>query len=749
MGLSKGLKSLDYSRELRKFITSQYLFSGVRITAGVIIPAIILNRFGLLQTMIALPLGALCVSLTDSPGPEHHRRNSLIASLIINVFVLMVTGFVHTSPTLTIICIILFGLFFSLIGVYGNRVSSIGLIALVAFTFNVDGHMQGANLWQTCLYFSIGGVWYALLSMLLNTLRPYMFIQQLLGESLTEISNYLQLKSLFYKKDPNYDSLYNQMISLQVKIHQHQEDLREMLFKTRRIIEESTVRGRSLMMMFLDSVDLMESVMTSQQDYEELHKELDDTGMLNKYYDCIDAMAEELFEIGLAVQSGISVGEPKKMDETVQDAVNAFVALRKQELNSTNISKFIRLRQILYSIQDVAERIRRLRSFAENNKKAARKWVSELKPDAAVQRTEINPMLLVENLSLKSNHFRHALRVTLAMLTGYIISLLFPIGHGYWILLTIITIMKPAYSLTRQRNIHRLLGTVVGVIIGFIVLYFIKDATPLAIIMIIAMVLSYSFIKLNYFIGTACITVYVLVSFHFLSSHDFSSVIKDRMIDTSIGSAIAFFYALFVFPSWERGQIEQYLVAMLRANKNYFEAVTRLYTGSAVVDFKPVRKEAFVALANLSDNFQKILSEPKAQQKNLSYYHQLVASNHILTSYIASLSYYAQRTKNKYASADFEPLIEKVSNQMQLSIHLAEHKDVILPESEGLESPVMRRVNDLLEQRIREVETGQGEGDMTVRRTLSDLKTIAEQFKLINTIVRDEINVLKKLEKVA
>jgi uncharacterized membrane protein YccC len=335
------------------------------------------------------------------------------------------------------------------------------------------------------------------------------------------------------------------------------------------------------------------------------------------------------------------------------------------------------------------------------------------------------------------------------MLTGYIISLLFPIGHGYWILLTIITIMKPAYSLTRQRNIHRLLGTVVGVIIGFIVLYFIKDATPLAIIMIIAMVLSYSFIKLNYFIGTAGITVYVLVSFHFLSSHDFSTVIKDRMIDTSIGSLIAFFYALFVFPSWERRQIEQYLVAMLRANKNYFEAVTKLYTGAATVDFKPARKEAFVALANLSDNFQKILSEPKAQQKNLSYYHQLVASNHILTSYIASLSYYAQRTKNKYASADFEPLIEKVSHQMQLSIQLAEHKDVDLPELESLESPVMRRVNDLLEQRVREVETGHGEGDMTVRRALSDLKTIAEQFKLINTIVRDEINVLKKLEKVA
>ena len=57
-----------------------------------------------------------------------------------------------------------------------------------------------------------------------------------------------------------------------------------------------------------------------------------------------------------------------------------------------------------------------------------------------------------ENITLKSSQFRHALRVTIAMLTGYFVSLFFPLGHGYWILLTIATILKPAYSISRRRN---------------------------------------------------------------------------------------------------------------------------------------------------------------------------------------------------------------------------------------------------------------------------------------------------------
>ena len=60
---------MNYQLEFRKFISSQYLYTGMRITAGVFIPVLVLYHFGLLVTLISIPLGALFVSLTDIPGP--------------------------------------------------------------------------------------------------------------------------------------------------------------------------------------------------------------------------------------------------------------------------------------------------------------------------------------------------------------------------------------------------------------------------------------------------------------------------------------------------------------------------------------------------------------------------------------------------------------------------------------------------------------------------------------------------------
>jgi len=286
---------------------------------------------------------------------------------------------------------------------------------------------------------------------------------------------------------------------------------------------------------------------------------------------------------------------------------------------------------------------------------------------------------------------------------------------------------------------------VVGAIIGFAVLYFIDDKTTLFIIMIIAMVLSYSFIKINYLTGTAGITVYVLISFHFLSRSTFQVIMHDRLIDTGIGCAIAFICSLFVLPLWGREQINSFIILMLKANKDYFDAVASAFTGAGNISFKAERKEAFVALANLSDQFQKMLSEPKNQQQNLSSYHQLVSTVHVLTSYIASLSYFYQRTGSKYASADFDPIVKKVSKQLQLTIDIAEHHQVSLADLKDTKLPVHEKVTELLATRIKEMKAGYDDHIQSVRKTLSDLKTITDQFELISTIVSDQIKILQKL----
>ena len=71
----------DYLKEIQKFTTSHYWNSGVRITTGVMVPMLIMINKGWLSEGIPFLWGALFVSLTDTPGPIHHRRNGMLAGI--------------------------------------------------------------------------------------------------------------------------------------------------------------------------------------------------------------------------------------------------------------------------------------------------------------------------------------------------------------------------------------------------------------------------------------------------------------------------------------------------------------------------------------------------------------------------------------------------------------------------------------------------------------------------------------------
>ena len=127
---------------------------------------------------------------------------------------------------------------------------------------------------------------------------------------------------------------------------------------------------------------------------------------------------------------------------------------------------FISLRQILEGMEDMADRLHALHRYTTYDDAIAKQSRPEPDYEQFITHQEIDPKMLRDHLSLQSNIFRHALRVALATSIGFIISLFFPFGHSYWILLTIIVILKPAYSLTKKRNYNRLLGTIAGACIG-------------------------------------------------------------------------------------------------------------------------------------------------------------------------------------------------------------------------------------------------------------------------------------------
>jgi uncharacterized membrane protein YccC len=685
---------MDYVRQYKRFINSHYLNGAIRITAGITLPAILLGYFNNLSAGIVLSIGAMCVANTDTPGPIHHRRNGMIACVLIIFLVTLLTGWASGSAVMTGLLVFIFCFVFSLMSIYGNRASSIGVNALLVMVLNIDRHQQGWHILVNAAYVLAGGVWYTILSLLLYSFRPYKLVQQALGDCVQATADFLRIKASFYSRNADYDKSYRQLLDSQITIHEKQDLLRELIFKSRKIVQESTHTGRILMMIFLDIVDLFERIMTSQQDYRLLHRLFDDSGLMEECRVLILDLATELDGIGLAIMSGKPSVDRSTLSTRIRQLrkrTREGAADARSDSSVRGLAEkegFIYLGNILDSIQDINDRLHVLHGFTTYDRKLSRNFKAELDYSAFVAHQDMDRKLIIDNLTLDSNIFRHSLRVSIATIAGYIISLFLPFGHGYWILLTVIVILKPSYSLSKKRNVERLMGTLGGALAGLLLIYFIKDRNVLFVLMILFMCGTYVFIRTNYLVSVTVMTPYVLLLFHLLYPTSFRSVISDRVIDTLIGSGLAFLASISFIPNWEHEKMTDFMIAALQTNIDYFRDVAVAFLGrpETVQQYKLSRKHAFVALANLSDAFGRMLSEPQRQQKKMTEMHQFVVSSHMLTSYIATLAYYMEPLAVKYANPALQPVVDDITRRLESSVDILENKPVVLMAAAGVSS---------------------------------------------------------------
>ncbi len=75
------------------------------------------------------------------------------------------------------------------------------------------------------------------------------------------------------------------------------------------------------------------------------------------------------------------------------------------------------------------------------------------------------------------------------------------------------------------------------------------------------------------------ITVYLMLSFHFLYPQGLTTLLTDRIIDTLIGCLIAYVVSYFVLPAWEHQQIDKMMHASIASQRKYFNIVAGSFTG--------------------------------------------------------------------------------------------------------------------------------------------------------------------------
>ncbi len=324
------------------------------------------------------------------------------------------------------------------------------------------------------------------------------------------------------------------------------------------------------------------------------------------------------------------------------------------------------------------------------------------------------------------------------------------IGHTYWILITIVAILKPAYSITKKRNLLRLYGTIAGAVIAYAILYYIQVNELLFAILLLSMIMCFSFLKGKYFWAVLFMTIYVFLSFNFLSPGNVNIIFRDRIVDTMVAAVITSLVAYIVLPVWEHTQNLDLMKKSAECNLTYFQSVISkfLEEGFDIEDYKVKRKNAIISLANLSDNFQRMISEPKNQQKKLEVVHQFVATSHLITAYTASLSQYV-KDDEKYPEIDAEGWSRKIEAEMQKVCNLLNGDKItetlnmesrIEPEDSSLDDLIMKRKTELIENETYDLR------DPDKISHLTELKNIHDILELIYDVAKEQRKVIEKYQ---
>lgn len=625
----------------KKFILSQYFYDGLKITLAVILPAIVAFQLDSLAIGVTISLGSLLTSVSDTPGPEIHRRNAMLATIFFLFANAVIIGYSNQSPWLLFILIPSLCLFFSLFTVYGARASSVGIASLLAMVITLDQVMNVSQIWIHALYLLLGGMFYFSLSLILTRVFPYRPAEQILGETIQLVAENLQVRSKFYLNNSQLEEKYTELIAQQAKVNQSFEQVRELLFKTRQILKDSSAQGNRLIMTFIELVDLYEQTNEKHVDYEAIHADFDKQRVLPLFHDAIQQIATHLEYIGTCIHNHETPNKQDVDTQSIQELNQVIESLSKEHTTVFSLKKiYLNLINIRNSVIRMYEYQIDAIHVPNERRKELHRFTSHVALD-------VN--LFVENFSFKSSVFRHSLRVSIVAGLAYLFTQTFyNASFSYWILLTVIVIMKPGFSQTKQKNKERIIGTVLGGLIGVSLLHFVDTVNAKFALLLLFMLLTYSLTRVNYTYSVFFMTPFILFAFSFLGHENDVLLAKERILDTVIAVGLSWGASWVLFPNWEAFNLRKNLVLMVQKNWNYFEQVLTysLHDLSKQANYRVARKESYVAISNATSTLQRMLGEPKSKQKSVNEVNKLILLNNIFNAHLAAMMLDV-RTKNE------------------------------------------------------------------------------------------------------
>lgn len=664
--------------KLRSYTDNTNFANAFKATVACALPVVILSYFDHFQQGLSIAIGALLAYPSDVPGSLSHKVKGILLAVFLISIATLVLGLIP-QDSVFIYPVLLLALFFmSMISVYGYRAGMISFVVLIGITLSFSHSYSGSELLKHCGLLLIGGLFYLVVSLLFNYFRPYRYAELLIADCLKLTSLYLKRRGDLWNVNADREKIIERQLELQVEINATHEKIREFLIRNT-VNTTNSGTTRTLFIVFSNLVEMLEIALSFSFNHNDLHQKFaNHPKTLKTYQQLAYGIAETLKKLSLSLQINSSYS-PDTSLEKAYERLEKIILRYQTEIGTTASEEgLLMLRNMQHYAEKQMEKIKMIEKALTGSMQTEdfNRKHKDIEKFLTPQNYRINTLL--ENLSFSSTTFRHSLRLSVTIMAGFVIGKLLPLQNVYWILLTIVVIMRPGYGLTKQRSFERIFGTVIGGVIAFGMLFFIDNTYLLSLFSVIAMILGFAYSQTNYKIGATFVTMYVIFIFGMFTPN-VTEVVQYRILDTLIGALLAFLGNYFLWPSWEFLNSTAYLEKSITANKIYLREITDFYNrkGEVTVSYKLARKQAFIETGNLMASFQRMKQEPKSKQKNMSKVYKIVVLNHTLLSAAASLGTYVQSHKTTTASEAFNIVAGAIIRNLERAVQAIIQKNPV------------------------------------------------------------------------
>ncbi|WP_299581094.1 YccS family putative transporter [uncultured Sunxiuqinia sp.] len=670
---AKAFQTPAWLEPLRQaFWSNPNLLLASKATLAIALLAVPLVILGHSFIAVTLALGALAGALSETDDHPKGRIKSLVLKVVSFGISSLAVELLRPYPIILGLGLGVSTIVFLLIGGISERYRGVTFGAVLVGIYAMLGtEISPAWYWQPLLL-PAGALFYGLFSLALLYYHPWRLLEEQLARGYLALSEYLNEKAALFPSDEKHqEKIRNQLALQNVQVVDALERCKEVLNSYGDALTDHAPL-RPYLHYFIVLQGLHERAASSHERYDVLSRDPHNQELLEGIGQTLIQLSQATRQFATSLLTNVPYRHPVSLGWVVQVLTDQ---LEKHKPSDTH--------PLALLIRNLARSHQSLLHLSENQP-------GTLSPRLAKDQRSLMQRLKAQ-LSWDHPRLRHAIRLSLCFLIGFAISEGFNVAKGEWIILTSLFVCQPSYSETRRKLFQRILGTISGVVGGVLIVQLLPTMPGQLLLLLAAAFLFFFWLRRRYAVSVIFITIFVLSVFNLVANKGVALMLP-RLIDTLIGSALAYATVRLLWPDWQSKRLPTLLNEAIQKNTAYFQAIIQEYQQQEADDDLPyriARREAHRADNALVLAWQNMQVEPRKQQRFREQAFSLTYLNHALLSYLSAFG--AHREQRQPANSEQLILANEILKVLQ-EAHVSAQKDKELIHLQSIQKQIRLRI---------------------------------------------------------